>query len=539
MSCKHQKFHNIIKNLNYQPENQKCKLLYERIKNTGILSNFVIFFIYIFNLFSFFKLTKLLQKNIFFKFLSGIIVLIFESDTSFDLLTQNQKMNSNTKQSKLVDRIYDTIIVGSGPGGSVAAKFLTEKGENVLIIEQGYSYLDESIKHHSYIQSKLQFKNEGMSLCYGNIPMLFAEGATYGGGSEVNSGLYFKLAGPYKESILSSCQISNKEWSEAELEIEKELKIQLQPKNKFQFSTLVKGSSVEDLICEEIPRWRTYHPIEEHQSMQKTYLAKAAKNGLENVCGVTINKLELVNQINVLYGNKKDGKAVKFLAKKIILSAGTIGSPKILKNSNYLTGPVNFNFHPMNRCVAEMTNEINGGDLFPPYQSWTKDYNHKFGYAVSTPPYLKATLSSVGIFNFDNLKFDKLASFFSSTTLKNSVGRLFFINKKAFPVIYISKSDKQNINKGFELLKTILVSGGAKNIWPKSGISPMTSVHIFGSLPIGNNIDIGQNGELISNPNVKVCDASLLPSAPWGNPQGVIMALNLILLKRWYKIYGE
>ena len=32
--------------------------------------------------------------------------------------------------------------------------------------------------------------------------MLFAEGSTYGGGSEVNSGLYFKLTEPYKSKLL-------------------------------------------------------------------------------------------------------------------------------------------------------------------------------------------------------------------------------------------------------------------------------------------------------------------------------------------------
>ena len=535
MSYSYKKFHRIIRELNFQPTNQKCKLLNERIKNTGLLSNFIFLFIYVYNVFCFLKLNKILNKNIFFKFLSGIIVLIFESETDSDLLLQQKNPN---KKSFSQNTIFDTIIVGSGPGGSVAAKFLTEQGEKVLILEQGNSYPDSSIKHHSFIQSKLQFKNEGMNFCFGNVPMIFAEGSTYGGGSEVNSGLYFKLAGPYKDSILNSCNISNDEWSESELEVEKELSVQYQPKNKSQFSTLVKGSVEEELICEEIPRWRVYEPTEEHQSMQKTYLAKAAKNGLENMCGVTIKKIKLVDEINSLHGVKENGESVNFLAKKVILSAGTIGTPKILKKSGHLTSPVSFNFHPMNRCVIEMTNERNDGDLFPPYQSWTKDYNYKFGYAVSTFPYLKATLSSVGISNFDNLKFDKLASFFSSTTLKNSIGRLFFLKDKAIPFIYISKSDKQNIKNGFELLKKILISGGASNIWPKFGISPMTTVHIFGSLPIGVNKDIGTFGELISNPKVKICDASILPSAPWGNPQGVVMTLNLILLKRWYKTYG-
>jgi choline dehydrogenase-like flavoprotein len=61
----------------------------------------------------------------------------------------------------------------------------------------------------------------------------------------------------------------------------------------------------------------------------------------------------------------------------------------------------------------------------------------------------------------------------------------------------------------------------------------MTTVHVFGSLPIANNSDIGLNGELLKDNRVKICDASILPTAPWGNPQAVMMVLNEILLDRW------
>tara|TARA_Y100000817_G_scaffold308424_1_gene296160 strand:+ start:473 stop:673 length:201 start_codon:yes stop_codon:yes gene_type:complete len=66
----------------------------------------------------------------------------------------------------------------------------------------------------------------------------------------------------------------------------------------------------------------------------------------------------------------------------------------------------------------------------------------------------------------------------------------------------------------------------------------MTTVHIFGSLPINSNKDIGKNGELLLDPRIKICDASLLPTAPWGNPQAVIMALNEILIERWLETFG-
>ena len=61
----------------------------------------------------------------------------------------------------------------------------------------------------------------------------------------------------------------------------------------------------------------------------------------------------------------------------------------------------------------------------------------------------------------------------------------------------------------------------------------MTTVHLFSSLPLFKNDHIGHYGELKSDSRIKISDSSILPVAPWGNPQAVIMALNLILIRKW------
>ena len=54
-------------------------------------------------------------------------------------------------------------------------------------------------------------------------------GNTLGGGSAVNSGLYFKLVEPYKSQLLEKCNLSDDEWSIAEKEIENSLSVQNDP----------------------------------------------------------------------------------------------------------------------------------------------------------------------------------------------------------------------------------------------------------------------------------------------------------------------
>src|SRR5581483_6414644 len=47
-------------------------------------------------------------------------------------------------------KTYDAIIVGSGAGGGMFAKVLTEAGANVLLVEAGGHNIDRDIRHHQW-----------------------------------------------------------------------------------------------------------------------------------------------------------------------------------------------------------------------------------------------------------------------------------------------------------------------------------------------------------------------------------------------------
>ena len=157
------------------------------------------------------RIVELNKKFILFKFISGVIILVYESEIEY---TENPPVTKKYTVNNL-DTIYDTVVVGSGPGGSIAALRLLEKGEKVAIIEWGQPTPQKkrlNITH--WTKQKYQFNKQGMTLCLENILMLFAEGSTYGGGSEVNGGLYFKLTGPYRTQFLKESGLSEEEWVE-------------------------------------------------------------------------------------------------------------------------------------------------------------------------------------------------------------------------------------------------------------------------------------------------------------------------------------
>ena len=535
ISCNFKNIHLFTDYLNYDVNCFNCSLIKERIEKTGILKNVVIFYIFLLNKFKF--LQKILRNNSLSKFIFGLIILLYESniaESDLNLIKSDKEFNQIEFNS---NEIFDVVVVGSGPGGSLAANELTNKYSKVLLLEMGDNFNQSAVQHHSFLQTKLQFKNEGMTFGLGNIPMIYAEGSTLGGGSEVNSGLYFKLVEPYKTKLLKACNLDIEEWNMAEKEIEHSLSVQNDPKFDINSSNslLHIGSLKNDFYSNEIPRWKKYKPTEQHQSMQVTYIKSALEKGLKITTGCTVTKIDNSKKEFIsIHTVNSNNKVSEYKSKKVVLSGGTVGTPKILKKSKLINGRINFDFHPMFRMVEENKKEKNTGDLFPPIQSWTKDKVHKFGYSVSTYPYIKATLASLGNSNVKN-DLKNLACYFSTTTLDHSKGRLIFMKNNTIPFIYISKRDKEKIKQGFKLLHKILEKGGASEIWPKSPdkLSPMTTVHLFSSLPLFKNDHIGHYGELKADSRIKISDSSILPVAPWGNPQAVIMALNLILIRKW------
>jgi hypothetical protein len=258
----------------------------------------------------------------------------------------------------LTETDFDVVVIGSGPGASVAALRAAENGQSVLILEKGLEYSSSQINHHSPEQLKYQFKNSGFGFIYGNKPAIFTEGETVGGSSEVNSGLYYRLSGIHRDKFLKSLKIDSSEFQIFEDKIEKMLSVQKEPIDfsyrNDSLKVFIDGSNKLGLECQEIPRWRSYKPHIVHESMSQTYLRKLKSYNCLIVQSANVDKLiPLTNYISVRFKDKNsDIKFVK--ARKVILGAGTLATPEILFQSRLArSSEFQFNFHPMIRAVAK------------------------------------------------------------------------------------------------------------------------------------------------------------------------------------------
>jgi choline dehydrogenase-like flavoprotein len=428
--------------------------------------------------------------------------------------------------------VYDLVVIGSGPGGSVAALRAAESGLKVLILESGSAYKTGSIEHHSLTQTELQFKNGGLNFIWGAKPVLFAEGGTLGGGSEVNSGLYHRLVGTHRAKILNSVGATEEEWVRLEELVEKELSVQNAPTSIEPEVGLIAGAKRMGLIYEEIPRWRIYEPTEQHQGMQETYLTKAQQIGVQILTCTPVRKLiAKTDYVEIQISGAHSNRQIKTL--EVVIAAGTIETPMLLNRSRISKRKFELNFHPMIRFVSAQSSDINDGDLFPSWQAWTADYEAKYGYSVSTYPYLAATLSSLGQRGrLDVNDYKTMAAYFASFALHDSRVHLRRFGKKLIPTIRWGTRDREKIKSVSNQLAVLLKEGGAVEIWPKKGISPITTVHLFGSIPLGRSPLVDDCGRIKSEPRIRISDGSLMPHAPWGNPQGPIMVLCELMSER-------
>jgi choline dehydrogenase-like flavoprotein len=428
--------------------------------------------------------------------------------------------------------MYDLIVIGSGPGGAVAALRETEMGKKVLVLEAGKSYAPGSIEHHSLTQTANQFGRGGLSFIWGLKPVLYAEGRTLGGGSEVNSGLYHRIEGRHRTSILGTVGVSEADWRILEELVENEIAVQKAPEEHIPDYGLVKGAIHNGLIAKEIPRWRSYFPKEEHQSMQVTYLSRARELGAEFLTNAEVFRISPEHdRINVFLFC--DGIKTMLTSTEVVIAAGTVETPRILNRSKLSSRNFELNFHPMLRAVAMQSGPVNDGDLFPSWQAWTSDRVYKYGYSVSTFPYLSATLPSLGeLRQFSDQELSRMAAYFSSFAINDSKAKLIRIGKSLFPIVVWGKLDKQAMVSSSQQLQQLLLDGDAIEVWPTQGISPITTVHLFGSIPIGRSSLIDEAGRLKSDSRIRISDGSLMPHAPWGNPQGAIMVLCELMAKR-------
>lgn len=420
------------------------------------------------------------------------------------------------------ERIFDFIIVGSGPGAAVAALKMSETS-SVLVLEQGLLPSTPYESHHTLEHVKRDFYKSGQELIVGPWTSQFTQACVFGGGSEVNSGLYHRLPEHLLPQFSSAAGISSSEYTKSENSIFNLLN-PVQMDLRETDSLIYRGCSTIGLEVKNIPRWREYAEDGKFQQLGMNRLVwseHSQKLNFSLLQGTKIIHIDNTSRKTIkVYTIDVNGNRREFVTKNLIMAAGTTNTPSILAKSGIIHWrEINFQWHPMFRAVVNARIDDLGFRDVDPFQGWTEDRQIKVGSAVSQPGLLSYALGR----RLESKEYSRMRSIYVSFV---SSGKGGLIPNSNIPWYVPSELDKSNSARALDVLGSVINSSGTTfdNLdWRKS--PKFSTVHIFGSLPVGGNLYLNGSSRLSRDERIQISDASLVPHGPGVNPQGVVMTL--------------
>jgi choline dehydrogenase-like flavoprotein len=458
----------------------------------------------------------------------------------------------------------EVVVIGSGPGGSVTAHLLAERGRDVLILEEGPNLPLESCTPFSIGEMTQKYRAGGLNPALGPGPIAFVEACCVGGGSEINSALYHRTPDTVLDEWREKYDLrhaSPDELSPHFLENETALSVGLMPGPPPLASLkLAEGAGRLGWRSIEVPRSFKYDndfgpggvPIGVRQSMTKTFMARALRSGATLMPSCRARRLRRSGQgWSILAAQGQ--RTIEIIAGTVFVCGGALQTPLLLRRSGITRNVGNsLAMHPTVKVVAEFDEEVNHESLGVPVHQ-VKEFSPRigFGCSISSPPYLALALADYpGIAGHLRERWRHMAIYYAMIT-GPCTGRVRPVFDLPDPSIryHLSDRDLRDLSTAMRRLSALLLAAGARCVYPAyRGAKPInaedelstipgslnqdqanvTTIHLFSSCPMGEDkrrCATDSWGRVHEVPNLIVNDASLLCSAPGVNPQGSILAL--------------
>ncbi|HAP77717.1 MAG TPA: hypothetical protein DCR14_16755, partial [Acidimicrobiaceae bacterium] len=287
----------------------------------------------------------------------------------------------------------EVLVIGSGAGGATTATVLAEAGFDVLVVEEGDWVPQGATVPFSLDQMDRQYRNGGVTVALGLPSVAYTEGRCAGGGTEINSGLYWRPPGDVLERWQRDFRIDD--FDPAELlaiadEVEVELGVRTMPGDPNEPSERMRrGAAALGWRHGEIPRWMRYDEgaAGVRQSMTRTYLPRAARAGARLATGCRIDHLEMSGgTATAARTTLADGTRGTIRFRHVFVCGGAIQSPAILQRSR-IRGHIGRSLavHPTVKLAARFPDPLNIPDDVPVQQVKEFAPHLSFGGSASNP----------------------------------------------------------------------------------------------------------------------------------------------------------
>ena len=421
------------------------------------------------------------------------------------------------------DQRIDVIVVGTGPGGATVAKELSQRNKKVLILEWG----DNAPLTGSFYQGARTLLVPGKSLLLTNQLLALGRGITTGGSTihycatcfpvpfemlksygvdivdeveEVMNELPVEplkdeMVGPMSKRIMESAQDLGYDWKKL---------------YKFMYQDRWK------------PEYKFSHYGDPHRVKwsARMFVEEALGNGAVLMNRARVTKVIIEDKTAVGVEFKKNRKKSKVFAPKVIISAGGIGTPVILRASGIKKAGYNFFFDPL-IGVRGTLKDTNVPNSEIPMTAGVHMEDEGYMMTDLAHPFAFTALFAAEVFRFDKI-FDRRNTLQIMVKAKDTLGGRLTdcggVRKN------LNKNDKWKLLRGYERAKKILKNAGAKDIFKTWYLA----THPGGTVKIGEIVDSNLKTEY---ENLYVCDCSVIPEA-WGlPPTSTIIGLGKRLAK--------
>lgn len=422
---------------------------------------------------------------------------------------------------------FDAIVVGSGPGGATVAMDLAKQGRKVLILEWG----DNNPKKGTFpsMVSRALIPGRSAVMTSQGLPVIRA--ITTGGSSVIFCGTAFDPPVDMlkKYGVDISAEFEEMKGDLPMVPLPDEL---MGPGPKvFEESAGDIGFDVKRLIkfidpskCKLNCQRCMYGCPYGAKWDARDFVDKAIENGATLINHAKVNKVIIEDNkaVGVEYRNNKE--IFLAYAPKIIIAAGGIGSPLILRESGMQSTGYDFFFDPLIFVYGKVKGlgcgksvPMSSGIHFPEDGIVLTDFNlprmMKVGFDLELLKVKQAFLYK------DILPIMiKIRDGLGGTLTNNG-----WIKKP------LSKNDVKRLDKGAEHAKRILKNAGATDIYK----SWRTAAHPGGTVKIGEQLDSNLKTKF---DNLYVCDCSVVPEE-WGlPPTTTLVALGKRLAKHLFAL---
>jgi choline dehydrogenase-like flavoprotein len=469
----------------------------------------------------------------------------------------------------------DVLIIGSGAGGATTAAVLAEAGLDVLVVEEGEWVEQGAVVPFSLEQMDRQYRAGGVTVALGLPSIAYTEGRCAGGGTEINSGLYWRPPGDVLARWRDEFHIADFDPDELLAiadEVERAISVGPVPTGHSAPSDVLRrGADALGWRNGEIPRWMKYptaaassgsgHGNGERQSMTLTYLPRAMKAGARVTVGCRVDRLvHHAGRATSAVTTLADGRQGTIRFRDVFVCGGAIQSPALLQRSG-IHGHIGRTLavHPTVKLAARFTDPLNVADDVPVHQVKEFAPHLSFGGSASNPGLVALSLlDQWPTFKQAITQWQHISVYYAAIT-SEGLGRVRSFPHMKDPVVTygLTRRDRELLRSGLARLALLMLEAGAVEVYPSFKGAPavrnrhdlatmarrfsatrasVMTVHLCSTVPMGElegRCGADSFGRVHGCHNIHVNDASLLPTAPGVNPQASVMAFAIRNARRF------